>query len=219
MDISLVGPGRAGISLAAAAQAADHNIVAVVARRLEAAQAASEELDATPLTIGEELPLSDLVLIAVRDDAIRPVAEALAGSVARCRAAVHVSGLAPVSALEALEVAGLDTGSFHPLQTLPNPDAGAARLRGSWIAVTTGVDGLADRLNLLATSLGAHPFFLAEDAKATYHAGAAAAANFPLAALTMAADLFARAGVPWRRRDRSSRWSSPTRSTWVRGRR
>ena len=197
MDISLVGPGRAGMSLALAATEAGHRVGAVVARRTEAASDAAQRVGATPLEIGDELPLSDLVIIAVRDDAIVPVASALASSVSRCRAAVHVSGLAPASHLDPLAGAGLDTGSFHPLQTLPTPEAGAARLAGAWIGITAEVPALADRLEELANSLGAHPFALAESAKATYHAGAAAAANFPLAALTMAADLFERAGIPW----------------------
>ena len=197
MDISLVGPGSAGMSLALAARAAGHRIRAVVARRVEAAHAAAQELDAASLDIGDALPVSDLVIIAVRDDAIGPVAGAIVSSVERCRAAVHLSGLAPISDLDALARVGLDTGSFHPLQTLPTARAGAARLSGSWVAITTDKPHLADLLSSLAASFGAHPFPLAEESKATYHAGAAAAANFPLASLTMAADLFARAEVPW----------------------
>lgn len=197
MDISLVGPGRAGMAVALAASAAGHRIAAVVARSSDAAEDASRRFGAQALDIGAEIPVSDLVVIAVRDDAIEPVAAALVPSVARCRAAVHLSGLAPVASLGALVDAGLDTGSFHPLQTLPAPDVGAARLAGSWVAITTDIPAFADRLAGFAESFGAHPFELAEAARATYHAGAAAAANFPLAALTMAADLFAQAGVPW----------------------
>jgi predicted short-subunit dehydrogenase-like oxidoreductase (DUF2520 family) len=197
MDITIVGPGRAGMSLALAATAAGHRVVAVVARRRDAAEAAAAQLGSPALEIGDELPPSDLVVIAVRDDAIGPVAAALAGSVGRCRAAVHVSGLVPVAALAVLAGAELVTGSFHPLQTLPTPEAGASRLAGAWIGITADVPALHERLVALAHSLGAHPFTLADSAKATYHAGAAAAANFPLAALTMASDLFGRAGVPW----------------------
>jgi predicted short-subunit dehydrogenase-like oxidoreductase (DUF2520 family) len=147
--------------------------------------------------MGHPLPAADLVMIAVRDDAIAPVAEAIAAGAGACAAAVHLSGLAPVSVLGPLERRGLAAGSFHPLQSLPTPEAGAARLGGAWIAITTGDAELRETLHGLATSLGAEPFDLADEAKAVYHAGAAAAANFPLVSLAMAADLFAAAGVPW----------------------
>ena len=97
--------------------------------------------------------------------------------------------------LQPLAATGAATGSFHPLQTLPTPEAGADRLAGSWVAVTAS-EPLTDKLHAFAESLGTHPFDLADEAKPLYHAGAAAAANFPLAALTMAADLFTAAGVP-----------------------
>lgn len=197
MDITLVGPGRAGMSLALAATAAGHSVVAVVARDHDAAREAGAAVAARSLMIGDRLPASDVVLVAVRDDAIRPVADALASSVEDCRSAVHMSGLSPVADLDTLAAVGLTVGSFHPLQTLPTPQAGASRLEGAWIGITTDDPGLGSRLAELAESLGAHPFALREDAKAAYHAGAAAAANFPLAALTMASDLFEAAGVPW----------------------
>jgi predicted short-subunit dehydrogenase-like oxidoreductase (DUF2520 family) len=82
------------------------------------------------------------------------------------------------------------------LQTLPTPEAGAARLAGAFIAVTAS-EPLQERLEGLARSLGATPFPLRDDAKPLYHAAAAAAANFPLAAFAMASDLFESAGVPW----------------------
>jgi predicted short-subunit dehydrogenase-like oxidoreductase (DUF2520 family) len=109
---------------------------------------------------------------------------------------VHLSGLTPVSALAPLAASGCRTGSFHPLQTLPNPEVGAARLSGAWVAVTAE-EPLRTTLHGFARSLGAHPFDLADGAKALYHAGAAAAANFLLLALTMASDLLGAADVPF----------------------
>ncbi len=197
MQLVIVGPGRAGMSLALAASVAGHTVAAIVARTRDAAEQPADLVGATACAIGDDLPPSDLVILAVRDDAIGAVAAALAGSVARSSAAVHVSGLAPVSVLEPLANAGLAVGSFHPLQTLPTPEAGAARLAGAWIGVTADVPALRERLESLARSMDAHPFVLSDEAKATYHAGAAAAANFPLAALAMASDLFEQAGVPW----------------------
>jgi predicted short-subunit dehydrogenase-like oxidoreductase (DUF2520 family) len=135
-------------------------------------------------------------MLATRDAAINPVALQLAKKELDIGAAVHVSGLTPVDALAPLAEQGLAIGSFHPLQTLPNPEAGAARMAGAFVAITADAE-LQELLFGLARDLGATPFPLGDDKKPLYHAAATAAANFPLAAFAMASDLFAAAGVPW----------------------
>jgi len=196
MRIVVVGPGRAGMSIAQAAAAAGHEIVAVMGRTEESAAAGAALVGADPLTADDALPAADLLLIATRDDAIAPVAALLAGRVTAIPNAVHVSGLTSVAALESLQRVGLEVGSFHPLQTLPNPAAGAARLRGAAIAITAEPP-LRGLLQALATDVGGSPFLLDDAVKPLYHAAAAAAANYPLLSLTMAFDLFDAAGVPW----------------------
>jgi len=184
------------MSLAIAAAAAQHHLVAVVGRSFDSAGRGAAIVGAVPLTVGDELPEADLLVVATRDAAIAPVAERLAKKKTPIPAAVHLSGLTPVSALAPLREAGLVTGSFHPLQTLPTPEAGAARLEGAYIAITADAE-LGDTLEALADSIGATPFHLDDADKPLYHAAAAAAANFPLAAYAMASDLFGAAGVPW----------------------
>lgn len=197
MKIVLVGPGRAGMSLAIAAMSARHEIVAILGRTVDSAKRAAKMVGAAPLTIGDDLPAADLLIIATRDEAIGAVAGAVAANATEIGAAVHVSGLTSVAALAPLAAAGIATGSFHPLQTLPTPKTGAANLAGSYIAITA-TEPLLSQLQGLATDLGANGFELSDANKPLYHAAAAAAANFPLAALTMASDLFAEAGVPWK---------------------
>lgn len=194
MDLILLGPGRAGTSLCLRAVDAGFRVVGVAARDSDAASAAAQTLGSEPLAWQRDLPRADLLVVAVRDDAIADVASHYAGKAGAVGAAVHLSGLVPAEALAPLEV---PVASFHPLQTLPTPEAGSARLAGSWVGITSDDDFLADRLFAFATELGLRPFDLQETAKAVYHAGAAAAANYPLAALAIAHDLFRAAGVPF----------------------
>ncbi len=196
MDITLVGPGRAGMAVALAAREVGHAISGVLGASTTATESAAAAVGATPLLAGESLGSGDLLVIAVRDSQIQEVADVIAPTAGGFGGAVHLSGLAPVDSLAAIEGAGLPIGSFHPLQTLPTPEAGAARLAGAWIGVTAN-EPLRSVLHSLGASLGARPFDLQDDAKALYHAAAAAAANFPLATLTMAHDLFRSAGVPF----------------------
>jgi predicted short-subunit dehydrogenase-like oxidoreductase (DUF2520 family) len=197
MRIAIVGPGRAGQSIAIAANGAGHDVVAVAARDTGQAIAVARRFDAVPLAIGEPIPPVDLVIIAVSDHAIETVAGVVA-PVARnaVASAVHLSGATPVSALRAFDAHGVATGSFHPLQTMPTPELGARRLAGAWVAVTAD-EPLRSTLYDLAGTIGLHPFELRDDDRAAYHAAAAAAANFPISALAIAQRLFEATGVPF----------------------
>ncbi len=198
MDITIVGPGRAGMALAIAARRAGHDIVAVVGRTLGGTEPAAAKVNSTPFTLQAEFPSGDLLVLATRDDVLADVADSIAGRIPpRSGAgAVHVSGLVPSRVLAPLAAAGYLIGTFHPLQSLPTPQAGAARLAGAWVGVTAGE--LRPRLIELAESIGMHPFDITDDKKPLYHAAASAAANFPLASLALSSDLFADAGVPFR---------------------
>ncbi len=187
MRLTIVGPGRAGGSIAIAAARAGHQISGVVSR--------SGLTTFGPL-VGPEAPLpeSDLLLIAVRDEAISEVAEDLADRAGSIPVAAHLSGFVPLTALRVLADHGLSTGGFHPLQTLPNPERGADALAGAFV----GIDGDAfalDVLTHLASSLGMEPFRLDDTIRPAYHAAAAAASNFVLTALATSGDLFDSAGV------------------------
>ncbi|MCL1598909.1 MAG: DUF2520 domain-containing protein, partial [Actinomycetia bacterium] len=133
--------------------------------------------------------------IAVSDDAIEQVAATLADTGPQIDT-VHVSGAASIDALAALSSPNVQVGSFHPLQTLPDARSGAGRLAGSWIGITAD-EPLRRRLIDLATSIGCHAFDVDDSAKPLYHAAAAATANFTLAVLDLAKDLFEAAGIPF----------------------
>ena len=197
MRIALVGPGRAGQSIAISANGAGHDVAAVAARDIEQATVVARRFDAVPLAIGEPVPPVDLVIIAVTDDAIEAVAGEIA-PVARNAAAsaIHLSGATPVSALQAFGDHGVAIGSFHPLQTMPTPELGARRLAGAWVAVTAD-EPLRSTLYDLAETIGLRPFDLRDDDRLAYHAAAAAAANFPIAALAIAERLFEAKNVPF----------------------
>jgi predicted short-subunit dehydrogenase-like oxidoreductase (DUF2520 family) len=187
MRLTIVGPGRAGGSIAIAAVRAGHQISGILSR--------SGDTSFGPLIPPDgPLPESDLLLIAVRDDAIIEVAEDLADRAGAIPVAAHLSGFVPLTSLRALAERGLSIGGFHPLQTLPDPQRGADALGGSFV----GIDGDAlavDVLTYLASSLRMEPFRLDDTIRPAYHAAAAAASNFVLTALATSGDLFHSAGV------------------------
>ncbi len=193
----LVGPGRAGLSLGVALQRAGHQAAGVLARRPEAASDGTRRLQTDVLDWDDDLPSADVLILAVRDDAIAEVAGRLAARAGAVRFAVHLSGLKSVDTLAALSTSGLQIGSLHPLQTLPNPEDGSAALSGAWMAVTADRLELREFLEDLARSIGGRPFVLADAHRDLYHAAAAASSNYVIAALALAEELFQRAGVPF----------------------
>jgi predicted short-subunit dehydrogenase-like oxidoreductase (DUF2520 family) len=185
------------MSLGGALGGAGHDAVGVLARSGEAATGASRRFNTSPLGWDEDLPSADLLILAVRDDAIGEVAVRLAPHSAAARFAIHLSGMTPLSTLEPLANAGVGIGSFHPLQTLPNPVDGEASIPGAWVAVTAIDPLLQEYLQELAHSIGARPFPLADAHRELYHAAAVASSNYLIAALALADELFRRVGVPF----------------------
>ena len=190
LQIIVAAPGRAGGALAIAAEHAGHRIVGVISRN----GAFSDRFE--QLSYDTRLPAADLLVIATRDDHIEPTAARLAPFSEEVGATVHLSGFKSIAALEPFGRLGIGIGSFHPLQSLPDPETGARSLTGAWAGVTAA-GPLFGRLEDLATSLGMIPFPLPDSAKPVYHAAAAAASNFVTAALDLAEFLLGAVSVPF----------------------
>jgi predicted short-subunit dehydrogenase-like oxidoreductase (DUF2520 family) len=186
MKIAVYGPGRAGGALALASRRAGHEITSISGRNLDAVANISDE-------VGRTDGAPDLLIVALADDALVDAWEII-GLEDVPPAVVHVSGAVSVGVLRPFANAGALTGSFHPLQTLPDSHTGADRLPGAHVAITAPEE-LRGTLFDLALSLGCLPFEIADEVKPLYHAAAAASANYTLAALGVASDLFESAGI------------------------
>jgi predicted short-subunit dehydrogenase-like oxidoreductase (DUF2520 family) len=158
-DVTVIGAGRAGSSIAA--------------RLRERGIAVRDD--------------GELRLLCVPDRAIAEVARALEPG----PWLAHVSGGTPLAALDP----HVKRFSVHPLQTLTLA-RGPEQLDGAWGAVTAESDEAHARALWLAETLGLRPFTLADDKRASYHAGAAIASNFLVTLYRTASQLFEDAGAP-----------------------
>ncbi|HEY6963449.1 MAG TPA: DUF2520 domain-containing protein [Gaiellaceae bacterium] len=129
----------------------------------------------------------ELRLLCVPDRAIADVA----GAIEPGPWVAHVSGATPLAALEP----HARRFSVHPLQTLTK-DRGPEQLDGAWGGITAETADAHEHALWLAATLGLHPFELADDRRAVYHAGASIASNFLVTLYRVAADLVAQAGAP-----------------------
>ena len=190
LGLIVAAPGRAGGAIALAAEVAGHDLIGVISRTGAFAGRFRQ------LPYDRELPSADLLIIATPDDHIEPTATRLAPFATGVAGTVHLSGFKPVEALGAMARVGIPTGSFHPLQSLPDPHDGAGSLAGAWAGVTAP-QPLFGVLSAFALSLEMIPFRLLDSAKPLYHAGASAASNYLVAALDLAASLLESAAVPF----------------------
>jgi len=120
-----------------------------------------------------------IAFLAVPDDAVLPIARelALAGRpIPESVAFVHLSGALPLGALEPLRITH-PVGSFHPLQTFPEPRAPTS-LRGIVVAVDASGPPLLRRLSALARAVGARPKRVGDGQRVLYHAAAVFASNY-----------------------------------------
>jgi predicted short-subunit dehydrogenase-like oxidoreductase (DUF2520 family) len=177
----------------------------------KAAQSGSSAEPVRAVDISDVPRIAPLVLIAVADQGIEPIAAALAASGMRSGVALHTCGAKGPSALEPLGAAGVACGLLHPLQTImaPGPDV------RSLADVTFGLVG--DRAAVewgeqVIAALGGRSLHIDAARLSYYHAGAVMASNALIAALDAAVVLFAAAGVD---RDRALRAIAPLARTSV----
>jgi predicted short-subunit dehydrogenase-like oxidoreductase (DUF2520 family) len=173
--VAVVGPGRAGRSIAAAASAIGLTIR--LAGRADALEACRE---------------SEVALLCVPDGEIATACAAVAAAVPPLRFVGHVSGASTLDVLAPASDAGAQVFSLHPLQTIPDAQAD---LVGAPCAIAGST---ADALALareLARRLEMRPFDVPEESRDAYHAAAAMASNLLVALEESAADLLERAGV------------------------
>ena len=181
--ITIIGGGRMGRGLAAALSAAGERVT-LWSRR-----------EATGV-VADAVAGARTVLLAVPDDAITDVAADLAqaGAIAKDQIVLHLSGLHGARALHPLLASGAALGSWHPLQTVSDPETAAARWRGA-IAAVEGDAAAVMEASRLSRQLGLEPVPLRAEAKVAYHAGAVIASNYVVALAAMAGRLAEGAGI------------------------
>ena len=193
--LGIIGPGRAGVGLALALAAKGFDV------RLHG-RSKKPVPKPLALTVGPEteppawIAQAGVVILAVRDDAITPLAAILArsGAVRAEQVVLHLSGSQGQEAHAPLVGSRAALGSFHPLQTISEPERAAERLQGAWVAVE-GMPRAVQTAEGLAQDLGMRPFRLPANAKAIYHAGAVFASNYFVVVEAVAQRLLRHAGL------------------------
>lgn len=170
--VRVIGPGRAGSSLATALSRAGWEVHPTLGRGDDLSGAASG---------------TDLLVIATPDHAIAEVAHAVQ-PVERTVVA-HLSGSAGLHPLLSHQRRAV----LHPLVALPDPERGAERLVGAWFGLAEDGDQLVAEA---VASLRGRVVHVAETGWVRYHAAAVIASNHLVALLGQAERVAASVGAP-----------------------
>lgn len=202
MNVSVVGAGRVGTAIAVLLGRAGHTVAAVSGRAASLDRAVRFLPDVPFLEPEDAARAGDLVVLAVPDDAIEPMAMRLAnaGAFRSGQWVAHVSGSLGLDALAAARDGGAGRVAIHPLQTFPDVAGAIDRIPGSAMALTADdAEGyaLGERI---AADLRADPFRLEDAKRPLYHAAAVFASNDLIVTSAIAEELFRSAGVPEPRR-------------------
>lgn len=186
--IGIVGAGAVGTALGVALTRAGWPVHAVASRDPGRRERFRSLVDgsrgfAEAQALVEEV---ELVIIAIPDDAIGPLAAGL--RLYGGQAMIHTSGALDAAVLAPALAAGTQMGTFHPLVAFADTERAVAALKGATIAIE-GDDQLISLLAEMAEAIGANPVRLLPGSKAAYHAAAVLAAGGFVALLDAIAEL------------------------------
>ncbi|HEV8429530.1 MAG TPA: Rossmann-like and DUF2520 domain-containing protein [Pyrinomonadaceae bacterium] len=197
-EVSIIGSGRLGTTLAVVLARRGYPIQSLVGRTLQSARKAARFLDAEVQVLAagrlHSLRPASIFLITVPDDQIAGVAEELSRvdfNSGRGPTAFHTSGALSSDLLEPLRKKGWHTGSIHPLVSVSH--AGAPLEGGFWSvegdnsAVRTG--------KAMVRDLGGKSFSIRTEDKPLYHAAAVMVSGNVVALFDVALEMLADCGL------------------------
>jgi predicted short-subunit dehydrogenase-like oxidoreductase (DUF2520 family) len=197
LGVGIIGAGKVGAVLGAALRAAEHAVVGVSAVSDASLERAETLLPGVPvLEVQDIVERSQLVLLAVPDDALGGLVEGLAklGAWQPGQLVAHTSGRFGVGILHPVRAAGAVPLALHPAMTFTGMSLDLTRLTDCAFGVT------ADRPVLpiaqaLVVEMGAEPVVIEERDRPLYHAALAHASNHLVTIAAQSAQLRAAAGV------------------------
>ncbi|GAA2236477.1 DUF2520 domain-containing protein [Rarobacter faecitabidus] len=197
MGVGVIGAGRVGAVLGSTLRAAGHAIVGVSAVSDESIDRAEMMLQGVPiLPIPQIVERSELVLLAVPDDALADLVAGIANSLGWQigQLVVHVSGAHGLEILGPAAAQGAIPLAIHPAMTFTGTSLDVSRLEGAPFAVTASSPFL-PIAQALVVEMGGEPVVVGEGARVAYHAALSHASNHLVTLLAQASEMLQEAGV------------------------
>jgi predicted short-subunit dehydrogenase-like oxidoreductase (DUF2520 family) len=197
LAVGVVGAGRVGAVLGAALVRAGHHVVAVSGVSEASRTRAADLLPGVPVLPPEDVVrASELVLLAVPDDSLADLVAGLSATDAwrAGQLAAHTSGRHGASVFEAAARQRVLGMALHPAMTFTGTRLDLERLPDCCFGITAP-EPLRPVAEALVIELGAEPVWIAEEARAMYHAALAHGANHLVTLVSQSMQALRAAGV------------------------
>jgi predicted short-subunit dehydrogenase-like oxidoreductase (DUF2520 family) len=195
--VGVISAGRVGSVLGAALARAGHQVVAVSAVSAASRDRAERLLPGAEVRAPDDVVAeSDLVLLAVPDDELRPLVAGLAetGAWRPGQLVAHTSGALGIGALDPAAARGVLPLALHPVMTFVGRPEDIDRLDGALFGVTAD-DELRPVAESLVLEMGGEPVWVPETARGLYHAALSIGSNHLVTIVADALGLLGDAGV------------------------
>jgi predicted short-subunit dehydrogenase-like oxidoreductase (DUF2520 family) len=191
--VGIAGAGRVAQALGRLLYSQGEPVAFIASRTIEHARAAAAFIG--PLVeavsycqLARQAPR---ILICVSDSALESVAAALD---AESGIILHTCGARGPEALQALSRRGVHCGAIHPLQTISDPESGAAALHGAAFAIAGDAAAL-DWAEKIVRAAKGRILRIPAERRPLYHAAAVMASNYVTALVSAAQSLLIAAQV------------------------
>jgi len=181
-QVSWIGCGRVGSTLARALKNAGYRIGVVTCKHPENAQTAVRFIGAG--TAGNHaasaLDSGTIHFLTTNDDALPGVVKEIAShdaALLKGHYFFHTSGYLSSTVLESLQEKGAETGSIHPLQVFADPEKALETLPGIYYAIE-GTDRAMELAVQIVSRLQGKLLLIPAGRKALYHVAGVFAANY-----------------------------------------
>ena len=190
--IVIVGAGNMATAIAYALKEGGNTPVAVWSRTHESAALLGGRVGCSFTDNLDSLPLAEIVIISVADNALRDVAAAVAERFPNALL-LHTAGSIPMDALR--EAGAAHYGVLYPMQTVNKNSVTSLR------NITTFIEGCDDavtsRIKKLAAIISEKVVYATSEQRCSLHVAAVFACNFPNAVYNMAYELMQRNNLPF----------------------
>ena len=197
LGIGIIGAGRVGAVLGAALRAEGHALTGAYAVSDASRARAAELLPGVPLLdVPALVERSEMLLLAVPDDQLAPLAAGIAatGLSPGGQLVVHTSGRYGTEALAPLARAGAATIAIHPAMTFTGTRTDLPRLVGCPMGITASAEFLPVAAALVV-EMGGEAVVIAEGDRPLYHAALAHAANHLVVLVDQSRRALSRLGI------------------------
>lgn len=198
MNVTIIGPGRAGTTLAAALVRAGHRVTDAAGGSEASRNDFARHLAGVRMhtDVLESVADAELILVATPDDRIEQVVDELAAAdrLTEGVRVVHVAGARGTEVLRRARASGARVAACHPAQTMPAGPPDPDRLIGATWAVSAAPQDR-DWAHQLVSDLGGVAVDVGDEDRILYHAALTVGSNAVGAAVAVARQLLMATGV------------------------